>query len=66
MPNTKKETLFGGHAIMAVGYNADGSVICRNSWGANWGKNGYFTLPSTYIIDPNLTTDVCMVSKISK
>jgi C1A family cysteine protease len=41
------ERLLGGHAVVAVGYNAD-YVICRNSWGEQWGDNGYFYLPWAY------------------
>lgn len=34
----------GGHAIAIVGYNKDGFII-RNSWGRNYGNNGYSVLP---------------------
>jgi C1A family cysteine protease len=30
----------GGHAMTIVGYNKKGFII-RNSWGKNWGNNGY-------------------------
>ncbi|MCL2737062.1 MAG: hypothetical protein FWD75_10640, partial [Propionibacteriaceae bacterium] len=33
----------GGHAVLAVGYNATGLII-QNSWGARWGANGFATL----------------------
>jgi len=48
------EQFLGGHAVLAVGYQDDvknkgqGVVICRNSWGENWGDNGYFYLPYSY------------------
>jgi len=30
------------HAVQATGYNADGNYwIVRNSWGENWGENGF-------------------------
>jgi C1A family cysteine protease len=33
----------GGHAIMLVGYNdAEKYWILQNSWGEEWGENGYF------------------------
>ena len=40
------ETLLGGHAVVAVGYDdTTGMVKCRNSWGTAWGKAGYFFMP---------------------
>ena len=30
----------GGHAICLVGYTADAFIV-RNSWGADWGDNGF-------------------------
>ncbi|EAS04084.1 papain family cysteine protease (macronuclear) [Tetrahymena thermophila SB210] len=32
------------HAIVAVGYDADGNWIIRNSWATKWGENGYIRL----------------------
>lgn len=35
----------GGHAILIVGWNdEEQSWICKNSWAANWGINGYFRI----------------------
>ena len=34
----------GGHAMTVVGYDDDGFII-RNSWGENWGDNGYCIYP---------------------
>ena len=35
----------GGHAVTLVGYNDDpGYWICKNSWGKNWGENGFFKI----------------------
>jgi Tol biopolymer transport system component len=40
----------GGHWVVIVGWKNDPEVnnggywICRNSWGDNWGKNGYFNI----------------------
>ncbi len=46
----KDEIALGGHAVMAVGYNRKKKrVLVRNSWGASWGRNGYFTMPFEYI-----------------
>jgi C1A family cysteine protease len=46
MPDTSKEKLMGGHAVLCVGYdNTKQVLIMRNSWGADWGDKGYFYLP---------------------
>lgn len=35
----------GGHCISIVGYDdAAGCWICKNSWGANWGEQGFFRI----------------------
>ena len=35
----------GGHAVAIVGYdNINECWICKNSWGTNWGENGFFRI----------------------
>lgn len=52
------ETVLGGHAVMAVGYD-DGNnyFIVRNSWGKDWGDGGYFYMPYDYLANRNLSSD---------
>jgi C1A family cysteine protease len=52
MPDKDKEQYLGGHAILAMGYKHIGNteyIICRNSWGPDWGDRGYFYLPMVFI-----------------
>ena len=38
----------GGHAIKIIGYGVENVTqywICANSWGPQWGENGFFRIP---------------------
>jgi C1A family cysteine protease len=66
LPDVSTEELLGGHAVMACGYNDAKQVfIVRNSWGSEWGNNGYFTLPYSYMTSGDLASDFWQVSKVS-
>lgn len=63
MPSPK-EAVLGGHCVAGVGYVVINGVLyikCRNSWGKQWGKKGYFFMPIAYILDPNLASDFWVV-----
>lgn len=61
-----QDSLLGGHAVMAVGFNDDlpvgtplgttasrkskGALLIRNSWGQEWGVDGYAYLPYEYVL----------------
>jgi C1A family cysteine protease len=63
MPGSNDYTV-GGHAVMCLGYNdASQRFICRNSWGTDWGQEGYFTIPYAYLSDPTLASDFWTVRK---
>lgn len=32
------------HAVVIVGIQEDGTWILRNSWGSDWGENGYIRM----------------------
>jgi len=60
------ESLLGGHAVMAVGYNdASSRFIVRNSWGATWGDNGYCTMPYAYVTSRGLASDFWTIRSVS-
>lgn len=45
-------------SVVGVGYDdAKSWFAVRNSWGAQWGLKGYFTLPYAYLSDTNLASD---------
>jgi len=55
---TAKERVVGGHAVMSAGYDdAEQRFFIRNSWGSDWGKKGYFTIPYAYLSSRNLSDD---------
>ena len=57
MPKPGEKTL-GGHAVMAAGYDdSTKRFLIRNSWGADWGLQGYFTIPYDYLNNRNLSDD---------
>ena len=62
------DTVEGGHAIVAVGYDDDlvikhpngtsktkGAFLIRNSWGTGWGDGGYGWLPYEYVLQGQAT-----------
>lgn len=52
------ESVLGGHAILAVGYDDTKKVlIIRNSWSATWGDHGYFYMPYQVAGDSGTSTD---------
>ena len=57
--------MVGGHAVVAAGYDqAEGRFLVRNSWGAQWGMGGYFTMPFQYLTDPMLAADFWTIRKV--
>lgn len=60
------ESALGGHAVVAVGYDDDSARFkCLNSWGADWGVNGFFTMPYSYLLDQNLSADFWVLKDVS-
>lgn len=64
MPQSN-EKLMGGHAVMACGYDDSKQMfLVRNSWGQNWGLNGYCWMPYTYLSNVNLANDFWVISQL--
>jgi len=52
------EKFKGGHGVMIVGnIEYEQRFIGRNSYGVNWGKSGYFTIPYSYLENRGLAGD---------
>ncbi len=57
--------LLGGHAVTVVGYDARRKRFeLANSWGSGWGDHGFFTLPFSYLSNPNLVADAWTLRKV--
>lgn len=65
MPMPKRgESVLGGHAVMAVGYEEPTQrVIIRNSWGTGWGDQGYFYMPYSFIGNARYADDMWTIRK---
>lgn len=59
----KNEKVLGGHAVLCMGYdkNTDRFIV-QNSWGTQWGQQGFFTIPAAYITNINLADDFWVIN----
>jgi C1A family cysteine protease len=65
-PNTSREQLLGGHAVLLVGYDKTKQVyIVRNSWGPNWGDRGYFYMPFQVIQNTSMSSDFWTIRSVT-
>jgi C1A family cysteine protease len=59
------EAVLGGHAVCIWGYDlSTDTFLCRNSWGKDWGKQGYFHIPAAYITDENMASDFWIITNM--
>ncbi len=66
MPDPDNEKHDGGHAMLCVGYSdVDQVFIVRNSWGADWGEQGYCYIPYDYMTKPDLIHDCWTIRQVS-
>lgn len=65
MPDVYRESMLGGHAVLAVGYDDETQmVLVRNSWGKKWGDNGYFWMPYEFIGNSNFCLDFWTIREV--
>lgn len=58
MPDLATMSMLGGHAVVVCGYDdATEEFFVRNSYGSDWGYDGYFTMPYAYLLNPDLASD---------
>jgi C1A family cysteine protease/uncharacterized tellurite resistance protein B-like protein len=54
----------GGHAMLCVGYSDKDEVfIVRNSWGDDWGDDGYCYISYKYMMNPEYNDGDCWIIK---
>ncbi len=59
LPNDKEQQRgkHGKHAMLCVGYSdTDELFIVRNSWGSDWGDDGYCYIPYDYMMNDELNS----------
>lgn len=67
MPDVTRESLAGGHAVLAVGYDdAEERFLVRNSWGTGWGRAGYCTMPYGILTDRGMSADFWAVYTVEQ
>jgi len=55
----------GCHALVICGYSEDEKVyIVRNSWGTSFGDKGYCYIPFSYIDNPKLCLQACIITDV--
>jgi C1A family cysteine protease len=60
------ESVLGGHAVLAVGYDdASQRFLVRNSWGSSWGMQGYCTMPYAYLLSSGLSSDFWTIRTVA-
>jgi C1A family cysteine protease len=65
MPQAGEKSV-GGHAMMIVGFDDEQQLfIVRNSWGPDWGDNGYCYFPYAYVLDKTYTSQFWVLLGVS-
>jgi len=60
----RRDYIIGGHCVLITGYNdSTQRYEIQNSWGTRWGKQGYGTIPYSYVENPGYATDFWQMQK---
>ena len=66
-PNPSIEKTLGGHCMLIVGYNNDTECFTiANSWGTQWGNEGFHFMSYKYITDRDLSNDFWVCEQLTK
>ena len=63
-PNDPVDPFMGGHEVAIVGYDDTTQQLeVANSWGTEWGNDGFFYMPYAYVTNTQLAYDFCVIMK---
>lgn len=63
----KADNKHSHHAMVIVGYDDKmRHFILRNSWGTNWGQDGYCYVPYEYVEDKRLCNFCCIITQVAQ
>lgn len=58
MPDFSTESVLGGHAFLIYRWRmSTDRFYCVNSWGSDWGMQGRFSIPASYLTNTDLADD---------
>jgi C1A family cysteine protease len=61
----KNEKPLGGHCVSFFGYDKEKEpFLGKNSWGKDWGENGWFYIPFKYLTNSKLASDLWTLRKM--
>lgn len=62
---SQNEEVLGGHENLLCGYLPEypDHFLSLNSWGTEWGLNGYFLFPKATLLDPSFASDFRTITR---
>lgn len=66
-PEEKQQDKHGNHAMVLCGFSDEEKVyIVRNSWGTDFGDQGYCYIPYSYVDDSAFCNQACIITHIAE